>query len=202
MADDSIPSGFALGDDGIVRKIVSRAAARATDLPRYFTGKPCKSGHISERYPLGSCVACVRAHNLVSRCDPTNAAMRRLKAQERTARRRTDPATRPQVLEQKRASARRHAKKWRQAMLQKLSGMQKAAACETCGSDRHICFDHCHETGIPRGWICNTCNTILGFAKDNPILLRALAQYLEKDRSACRAMPTYLRPELKRARRA
>jgi len=40
-------------------KIVSRKEAKAQGLKRYFTGKPCKNGHISERYTSGGhCVDC------------------------------------------------------------------------------------------------------------------------------------------------
>lgn len=39
--------------------IISREEARALGLQRYFTGKPCKQGHISERYlSQSTCVAC------------------------------------------------------------------------------------------------------------------------------------------------
>lgn len=42
-------------------KIISRAEARAAGLPRYFTGKPCKRGHISERRTTGgNCLTCHR----------------------------------------------------------------------------------------------------------------------------------------------
>ena len=39
--------------------IVTRAEARAAGAKRYFTGKPCKHGHISERYTTKTCVACM-----------------------------------------------------------------------------------------------------------------------------------------------
>ena len=39
-------------------EIVSRKYAIENRLPRYFTGKPCKWGHIAERYTLGSCIEC------------------------------------------------------------------------------------------------------------------------------------------------
>lgn len=38
--------------------VVSRQDAKRLSLARYFTGKPCINGHISERYVLGQCVAC------------------------------------------------------------------------------------------------------------------------------------------------
>ena len=40
-------------------------------------------------------------------------------------------------------------------------------------------IDHCHTTGEVRALLCSTCNSMLGFAKDNPALLRAGALYLE-----------------------
>ena len=36
----------------------TRAEAFATNADRYFTGRPCKHGHIAERYVSGSCVGC------------------------------------------------------------------------------------------------------------------------------------------------
>lgn len=54
-------------------------------------------------------------------------------------------------------------------------------ACEVCGAvpRNYICFDHCHTTNKFRGWLCNSCNSALGYARDNPDLLRKLAAYLE-----------------------
>lgn len=47
--------------------IISRAKAKALGLKRYFTGEPCKYGHVAERYVVSwSCVSCVdvwQAHN-------------------------------------------------------------------------------------------------------------------------------------------
>lgn len=47
-----------MADKTITPTIVSRQDAKRLGLPRYFTGKPCINGHISERYPHGSCVEC------------------------------------------------------------------------------------------------------------------------------------------------
>jgi hypothetical protein len=41
-------------------------------------------------------------------------------------------------------------------------------------------YDHCHITDLHRGWLCQKCNTILGFANDDPDRLRRLANYIEK----------------------
>ena len=44
---------------------------------------------------------------------------------------------------------------------------------------RRICVDHCHRTGVVRGFLCNKCNTILGLAGDSPNMLLKLANYLK-----------------------
>ena len=41
------------------------------------------------------------------------------------------------------------------------------------------CVDHCHATGKVRGILCNLCNRLLGFAADNPEILRTCADYLD-----------------------
>lgn len=58
--------------------------------------------------------------------------------------------------------------------------------CEVCGGDNvdhstagRLCIDHDHATGKVRGVLCSRCNRILGAAKDDPSLLRRLADYLE-----------------------
>ena len=41
-------------------------------------------------------------------------------------------------------------------------------------------MDHSHETGTVREPLCRSCNLMLGHAKDDPQLLRAAADYLER----------------------
>lgn len=43
-------------------QIISRADAKARGLPRYFTGEPCRAGHVAERLVSGrTCVECRKA---------------------------------------------------------------------------------------------------------------------------------------------
>ena len=41
-------------------EIITCQEARSLGLKRYFTGKPCKHGHICERHVTGGCMECAR----------------------------------------------------------------------------------------------------------------------------------------------
>ena len=42
-----------------------------------------------------------------------------------------------------------------------------------------VVLDHDHKTGMPRGWVCNSCNTSLGQFGDNIEILKNVIRYLE-----------------------
>ena len=56
--------------------------------------------------------------------------------------------------------------------------------CAICGVPSVECkhsfhVEHNHITGELRGWLCAGCNKGLGMFQDNPVILRAAAQYIE-----------------------
>jgi hypothetical protein len=52
--------------------------------------------------------------------------------------------------------------------------------CDICGrDDEKLVYDHNHDTGKFRGWLCPEHNLGLGKFQDNPEHLRAAAAYLE-----------------------
>jgi hypothetical protein len=129
-------------------EIITRADARTKGLPRYFTGEPCKHGHVAERQTSGKgCMACAR---------------------ETDRKRQVDPRTRPARLNTA------HKKVYD---MQRTYGIplwvgvyiaeHKATGnCPGCGvkfghpqsmTGAHI--DHDHVTGEVRMIVCNTCNT-------------------------------------------
>jgi len=64
----------------------------------------------------------------------------------------------------------------------------RCAICKTEGfkmREDHVSgmnLDHCHKTGRVRALLCHNCNRGLGLMQDNPDILRAAADYVEKHR--------------------
>lgn len=56
--------------------VISKKNAKAKGLKRYFTGKPCVNGHLSERYLSGSCAECKNAQGSQWRIDHPEAKKR------------------------------------------------------------------------------------------------------------------------------
>jgi hypothetical protein len=45
--------------------LISRSSARNLGQKRYYTGRPCSKGHVSERYVFNcACVECIRLRTL------------------------------------------------------------------------------------------------------------------------------------------
>jgi hypothetical protein len=71
--------------------------------------------------------------------------------------------------------------KYRETKREAKAGRPKPTCCDVCGKSKtKIEFDHCHQRGIFRGWLCTNCNSILGHARDNPDTLRKLIAYLDR----------------------
>jgi hypothetical protein len=59
-----------------------------------------------------------------------------------------------------------------------------AKGCAICKTtERRIVLDHCHLSGAVREALCDDCNQLLGRAKDDPIILRMAALYLERHKA-------------------
>lgn len=72
---------------------------------------------------------------------------------------------------------------------EELMGRPRPLLCEMCGQPPYgrgnkkeagICFDHDHETGKPRGWLCDRCNKVLGLVHDDIQLLQSMISYLKE----------------------
>lgn len=49
---------------------------------------------------------------------------------------------------------------------------------------KNLAVDHCHKSDRIRGFLCAHCNRALGLADDDPVLLRKMADYLERTEPA------------------
>jgi hypothetical protein len=121
---------------------------------KFFTGEPCKNGHIAERWNYnGMCVECKRESDRASN----------LKASKRYRVKKDYGLTIEQV----------------NSMMKDQNN--QCAICEKEFEDKYkVQIDHCHTSGDVRGLLCIECNWMLGKAQDNPTTLRNAADYLEK----------------------
>ena len=48
------------------------------------------------------------------------------------------------------------------------------------GTIKSLDVDHNHVTGIVRKLLCSACNSALGILREDPLRIRALAEYIER----------------------
>jgi hypothetical protein len=69
-----------------------------------------------------------------------------------------------------------------QRQLEELRAAQ-GDSCAICGEPQPQHLDHDHDTGEIRQLLCQRCNQWLGLFRDEPTLLRAAADYVERHRA-------------------
>lgn len=52
--------------------------------------------------------------------------------------------------------------------------------CEICDKPGKVVWDHCHKTGLFRGWVCLKCNTALGLVDDCHDRMQRMMKYLDR----------------------
>lgn len=62
--------------------------------------------------------------------------------------------------------------------------------CTICKAKEPSHIDHCHDTGLIRGFICGQCNVGIGMFQNSPAALRAAADYLEQNAAVIDEMET------------
>ena len=63
------------------------------------------------------------------------------------------------------------------------SAPPKPSSCDCCGKNMkadQFYLDHCHETKVFRGWLCNSCNSGIGILGDTINSLETALNYLKK----------------------
>lgn len=161
------------------KNVVSRDDARAAGAKRYFTGEPCKNGHLSERsVTTARCLACESGRRRAAyEKDPekTREYMRKYREENLERERARARLRYKKHADSVRASSRR----WREENPERLRAQRghpeplrpRPDRCDCCGGppphDRGLALDHCHETGEFRGWLCTKCNVAIGGLGDN-----------------------------------
>lgn len=56
--------------------------------------------------------------------------------------------------------------------------LMRSGRCAICGNPEKLRIDHCHQSQLVRGILCDRCNKGLGFFRDNPAHLSAAIFYL------------------------
>lgn len=90
-----------------------------------------------------------------------------------------------QRLETKRGGRKKHLKRSYGLSLEEYNQMfeDQHGSCKICGVHQSqlakpLFVDHCHTTGAVRGLLCTHCNFVLGYARDNPVILQSAINYL------------------------
>jgi hypothetical protein len=158
---------------------MSRHNARVGGHTYYWTGKPCKHGHLCER--LTSSAACVCCNRLYVKLHQDS---------------NPGGSNTPTGRESRRQYARKNLDKIKRSTLQRKYGLSpeqieamlnvQKGLCKIClvgltvgGRTRtSLTVDHCHTSGRVRGLLCTRCNKMLGFAVDSTTTLANAIQYL------------------------
>ena len=146
--------------------IITRKEAKAQGLSRYFTGKPCKNGHIAECWTNNyNCMGCAdqrkkenpelhRKSNKKYYSNHKNyyrECVRKSRA-KRFGYKPPMPATRPMP-----------------------------EFCEIGCGRKATCLDHDHETGKFRGWLCSPCNRSIGLLGDTREAIQQTLLYFDRE---------------------
>ena len=102
------------------------------------------------------------------------------------------PACRACCAKRDKANQKKHAYSYR-AMIKKLYGItykqyksmleNQDYKCAICGNkqrNKRLSVDHCHKTGNVRGLLCGHCNSVLGNARDDIVILKRSIRYLKE----------------------
>ena len=158
-------------DEGV---LLTPEQAKCAGRTTYFTGKPCKYGHLSPRWvSTRTCTKCsIDRYKAWSKNNVEKASARKRRWYEANAEKQ-----RHTVVKRKYGLSDCDYKK----MMSDQSGL--CAICDRSLDGKWISqVDHCHATGKIRGLLCLNCNSGIGRFGDNTDLLRKAILYLERSR--------------------
>ncbi len=161
-------------------EIIKRSDAKKLGLTNYYTGEPCPKGHLSPRLvSTRNCLECVKIAQKKWRAVDEN---RLRELSNRNKIRRAHAALHGWCSSERERTRMRN-------YYRKKAGIPEATRptpeyCECCanplnpGKGTHL--DHCHKTGIFRGWLCNRCNLGIGHLGDSIKGIERALAYLRR----------------------
>lgn len=159
--------------------------------------RPVSDFYVMKKYgPASPCIPCRRAHSLayqkahrtekneyakrrVAAFSPEQRAVYLVRQRENQARRLKDPVKKAQHRRVVRAN---YLKRKYGLTLEAFDSLYKVqrGTCAICRGRFPLKIDHSHVTTAVRGLLCNSCNWLLGYAKDNVTILKAAIRYLKR----------------------
>lgn len=170
-------------------ELCSRTRAMVRGLDRYFTGKPCKHGHVAERRTSNHvCLECddirirskPRQHDRVGRvCKGCGTPIDHLYLKRDYCSKKCQRKcinSIPHFESQGFRWMTQNGKSFKVYL-----NSDKPDKCENpfCDSTK-LHFEHDHVSLTHRGWLCENCNRALGLLGENPDRIRWIAKYAEE----------------------
>lgn len=142
----------------------------ATNMTFYFTGIPCRNGHVAERYLASKqCIECYRTNKAkINKCP-------KYKAKQKIYRNNTERFRIYGLTNDEHAVM-----LWDQSGKCKVCKEPETATYRDTGKIKNLAIDHCHKTKKVRGLLCSKCNQAIGLMKHNSEWLRVAALYCEE----------------------
>lgn len=148
--------GLRRGASGAARAHIVRAIAGIVGRKTYTPDRPCKNGHYNRWVGTNNCIDCE---------------------------------------EDKKESYRESRREQRLVKKYGISSVDyedmaepQHWCCKICDDPAHgralFHVDHCHATGKVRGLLCSKCNQAIGLLRDDPLLMRKAAVYVEYAKAA------------------
>lgn len=148
-----------------MKRLAAMQEARDAGKKTYFTGVPCKHGHVAERrLDNSTCCECIR---IKLRARPYKEMSDEHKEKQRG-----------------RARAAHLARYGIDAEIYDTMLVEQQHVCPICertfGGEVIACVDHHHGTGKVRNILCKHCNTAVGMIRDDIATAVRLVEYLQR----------------------
>ena len=184
--------------------LISPKEAKENNIKFYFTGNPCRNGHVANRYTSdGGCESCRKGSQVryyKESPEKRKAAVARYKDKNKERVKEISKIWHGKNIEKIKASHaiwRNNNREKERARGRKNKNLPEPTRacpefCEICGKPettkdkrsgdiRSLALDHCHDTGKFRGWLCGNCNQGVGKFKDSVTTMENAINYLKNE---------------------